>query len=157
MSIIILIIILILGFFGIAVADEPDCGPDGCVAVEETTPAWQPVSINGLEGVIVAEADGPQFDIFVTADGYWTPAVADLEAAEAAIAADQGALDHLRQYVGYLEDGQRKILVNGFCDPFGYAWQAEPVFVMDGGDCYFQAVYNVDDAELESFSFHGEA
>jgi hypothetical protein len=29
--------------------------------------------------------------------------------------------------------------------------------VLDGGECYFSAVYNVDTSELENFAFNGDA
>ena len=125
-------------------------GPSG-----DQCSAWERVEIDGIEGVIVAEAD---VSAFVGDDEPWTPTVDDVTAVELAIAEEQGALpDHRRQYAGFTEDGDLKIFVNGFCDDFGQDWEREPIIVMDGGECFFNAVYNVDRASLEWFTFNGEA
>ncbi len=155
MSLVILIVLIVLGFFGVGVVEESSCSADadGCVATVTVT-AWIPVEIHGVPGVIVAEADG---GLFLAADGFWTPSEADIAAAEDAIEAAQGDLDHLRQYVGYVEDGERKILVNGFATDLGIDWRSQPVLVDDGGEAFFTAVYNVDTGELENFAFNGVA
>jgi hypothetical protein len=155
MSILIIIILIALGAFGFGVAVETDCqsAEDRCIATV-TASSWMPVEVDGVSGVIVTGEDGPRF---FAADAFWTPSIDDLEAAELAIASAQGDLDHLRQYVGFIEGGQHKIYVNGFRDAVGIDWMSELVFVEDGGDAFFQAVYNVDTGELERFQFNGEA
>ena len=160
MSVILIILVLISGIFitgaptaetvSVCVVDiEGNCVP-------EPADGWLPVSFEGFEGVIVP-AEAVEGDLWFQSEEAWTPTEADVVAAEAAIEDDQGPLDHMRQYVGITEGGERKVVVNGFCDAFGQNWQAELVFVMDGGDCYFTATYNVDTAELENFMFNGEA
>lgn len=158
MSLIVILILILLGLFGVSadpvVVEGPDCaqdGSDGCV--QAVTP-WEPVTIGGVEGVIVAEADG---GLFVGQEGYFKPTTDQLTAAELAIAREQGVLDHQRQYVGYIENGERKLFVNGFCDSSGQDWHAEPILVADGGECYFTAIYNLDTSELERFTYNGEA
>lgn len=160
MSLILIILIAISGFF---VAGSPTVETSSvCVVdvegncVPEPADGWLPVSFEGFEGVIVP-AEAVEGDPWFQSDEAWTPTEADVVAAEAAIEAEQGPLDHMRQYVGITEDGQRKVFVNGFCDAWDTNWQAELVFVMDGGDCYFTAIYNVETSELESFMFNGEA
>ena len=113
-----------------------------------------PVTVDGIDVVIVAEDDG---NLLGEAESYWTPAYADVPAAEEAIAAEQGTLEHKRQYVGFGEGGERKILFNGFCDAFGLDWHAGPALVEDGGRCTFEAECNVDTGELERFRFNREA
>lgn len=175
MSLIVLIFIII-GFFGAVATDEPPARPVAepvatvevessepvCIVVDDTDLredgcseffGWQPVQVGDIEGVIVTEDDGA---LFIGIEGHWTPTAAGIVDAEAAIAADHGLLDHTRQYVGYIEGGERKIFVNGFCDDFGIDWQTEPVLVDDGGECYFTAVYNLDAGELERFDYNGE-
>ncbi len=176
MSLIILIIVILFGAFSseVPVATEvmvdpvevQDCGTvtetdgeasDGCIDPAETG-AWEVVQIGAIEGVIAPEIDGWTFSwMFTDVDGYWTPSKAEIADAEDAIQHEQGGLEHTRQYVGFLEDGERKIFINGFCDAVGYDWEHEPVLVDDGGDCYFTAVYNVDSEGLEWFTFNGEA
>lgn len=142
-----------------------DCGTNGAdscraePAVELPDPAtaaegWLPLETKGVFGVIVATDDAST--LYPNADDYWTPGQTDVELAEAAVFDDQGGLDHFRQYVGVVEDGEQKVSINGFCDSWGLNWYAQPVQVDDGGDCYFSALYNVEDGELEYFSFNGE-
>lgn len=170
MNWIIILIVLVIGFFGAVTTPapvdvrEPECavlineGPrkdstpeDGCSAPASS---WQPVEVNGIEGVIVSEEDGWTL---IAGESYWMPSQEDLEAAETAIATDQGVLEQHRQYVGFTEDGVAKVYINGFCDDFDMDWRSTPIVVEDGGDCYFTAVYNVDSGELEWFTFNGDA
>jgi hypothetical protein len=103
--------------------------------------------------VIVAPDDVNGFGL---PEPYWAPTANDIAAAESAIAAAEGDLEHYRQYAGFTEDGDRLLLVNGFCNAEP-DWTSRIVFVMDGGECYFTAIYNVDTEELESFMFNGDA
>jgi len=159
-GIVIIIILVVAGLFGLTSGEEAISEPVmvSCVSTDGSTKdcdeIWQPVDANGVAGVIVGVDDG---NAFTSAEEYWYPGDEDVAAAEQAIAARQGPLEHMRQYVGYIEDGDRKILVNGFCDAFDSDWLHEPVLVLDGGECFFTAVYNVTTGELESFSFNGEA
>jgi hypothetical protein len=155
MSILIIIILILVGAFGFEVAVESGCQPveDGCIETVTST-TWMPVEVDDVPGVIVAEEDGPRF---LAADGFWTPLIDDLEAAEFAVAVEHGDLDHLRQYVGFIENGQQKIYINGFRDSVDLDWMSEPVVVEDGGEAFFQAVFNVESGELERFQFNGEA
>lgn len=145
---------LLVILFGFPIA--PTAGVDGITGI-----GWERVSVDGIEGVIVPAHDAGSLvsrtypDL--AGDDYWTPTLADVEAAEAAIAAEQGDLTHRRQYAGYAENGERKVYVNGFCEGFDSKWTIQPVRVEDGGECYFTAVYNVDRDELEMFRFNGEA
>ena len=160
MAVILVLILVIFGFT--AFESETAQSPTVCVqdiggdCVPEPADGWAPVSFDEFEGVIVPAEDVDDTGWF-TMDEAWTPTEEDVIAAEAAIEEDQGQLGHMRQYIGVVEDGEHKIVVNGFCDAWGQNWQAELVFVMDGGDCYFTAIYNVDTDELENFMFNGEA
>ena len=149
------IILLILAFFGLGtfatssdVAMEP---PATAVLVESGQ--WEMVTLDGIEGVIVAPTEVGGFGV---PGPYWTPGQADIARVEEAILAAEGNLDHYRQYAGFTENGDPKILVNGFCNAEP-DWTSQIVFVMDGGECYFTAMYNVDTERLESFTFNGEA
>lgn len=162
MSILAIIFVLIFGFFSTdvtaisstPVVARPTCAPTTTGCVDEVTDAsWTTVTIGGVEGVIAPETVAADFGY----EGGWVPTVEQVTAAEAAITAEQGELDHDRQYVGFTEDGQQKIFVNGFCDSFDMDWQHTPILVMDGGDCFFGAAYNVETSELEWFSFNGDA
>lgn len=114
---------------------------------------WVAVNVNGHPGVIVSADYAVNFG--TGADGFWMPSETDVENTELAITEEKGDLAHLRQYAGIIEDGEKKVFVNGFCDDTERNWYAEIVAVDDGGDCFFSAVYNVDAGELEYFRFNG--
>jgi hypothetical protein len=151
-----LVALLVFGVYGVfGSPDGPECAtPDGCgqVIVDE----WAPVTINGNEGVVLPEGAAPDLiqGSGIEPAGYWSPHQEDLVAAEDALA-DQS--HGYRQYAGFIEDGERKIYINAFCDDPGMDWKRNVVFVMDGGACYWQAVYNVDTGEVEMLIVNGEA
>lgn len=155
-----ILILLLLGFVAFAQPVEVARAP----VTRVTAPGdeeWRPVTVGDIEGVIVAPSDAGLFvdslGLELEDDAYWRPTVGDAGAAERALAEEAGELEHMRQYAGFIESGERKIYINGFCDAFGVDWRERPVLVDDGGDCFFMAIYNVDAAELERFRFNGEA
>jgi hypothetical protein len=175
MTWVIWIFVAIVGLFVFLQAEQTDCstspgGTEACPArrVVAPTPAavrsegweWEEITVGEITGVIVPEAAASSllastFPELRNGD-FWTPTLMDVEAVESAIAAEQGQLDHMRQYAGFIENGERKVLVNGFCDAMGIDWTTERVLVDDGGDCFFTAIYNVDRAALETFHFNAE-
>jgi hypothetical protein len=152
-----IMILLIFGFVAFAQPDQVARAPVARVTGEE----WEPVTVGQVVGVIVAPNDAPLFvdslGLDLDDDAYWQPTFADVEAAEVAVADEAGELEHKRQYAGYIENGERKVFINGFCDRIGIDWRERPVLVQDGGDCFFMAVCNVHSGELERFQFNGEA
>lgn len=169
------IFVALFGLFVFWQAEQPDCstspgGTPECPArrVASSTPAviqvdgweWEEVTVGEIEGVIIPEAAASSLLFGSYPDleygDYWTPTLMDVEAAASAIAAEQGELDHMRQYAGFIENGDRKVYVNGFCDALGIDWTSERVLVDDGGDCFFTAICNIEQAELEMFRFNGE-
>jgi hypothetical protein len=65
--------------------------------------------------------------------------------------------EYNRQYVGIILDGKRTIYANYFCDSIDTDWRNGFVFVMDGGDCFFQFKYDVDLAEFFDLQINGNA
>lgn len=155
-----ILVALILGFMAFAQPEQVARGPQ-VARVTVVTEEWRPVTIGQVEGVILTPDDAPQLvdslGLDLDGDAYWMPTLADVEAAELALTAEAGELDHHRQYAGYIEGGNRKIHINGFCDASESDWRERPVLVQDGGDCFFTAIYNVDAGELQRFRFNGEA
>jgi hypothetical protein len=50
---------------------------------------------------------------------------------------------YLRQYFGIMfQDGKPLIYANYFCEMGFDNWLEAPVFVLDGGECFFQLLYN---------------
>jgi hypothetical protein len=92
---------------------------------------------------------------------YWTPAAADVAAAEARLAATLAAMSneraytvsrnlstYRRQYLGYAVQGRPFIYINAFCRSPDESWR-EHLLVAAGGTCYFQAAY---DAEADAIA-----
>ena len=67
----------------------------------------------------------------------------------------QELADYKRQYVGIVQDGQAKIYANFFCE--GDNSDTTLVIVLDGGDCYFHVLYNVEEEQFSYLSVNGEA
>jgi hypothetical protein len=154
-----LLALLLFGVSGLfGPPEQPTCAAtDGCGPVVD---AWTPVVINGHEGVVLSPGAVPEmlgsYGMATQMDDTWVPAEADLRAAEDELAQHMartpglGAemLDARRQYGGFVEDGERKIFVNSFCADFD-DWRSDIVYVLDGGSCFWQAVYNVDSGTIE--------
>ena len=65
--------------------------------------------------------------------------------------------DYNRQYIGMVLDGKKIIYANYFCDSIETDWRKDFVFIMDGGDCFFQFKYDVDSAEFFDLQVNGVA
>lgn len=96
---------------------------------------------------------------------YWTPAPEDIALLEAQLKSYlEGATppeakviartlgSYKRQYVGYTDGGTRWILVNGFCEEHlkeEDTWRERFVFVVDGGLCFFKALFDTSRSQFE--------
>jgi hypothetical protein len=125
---------------------------------------YRPVTGADFQGAIVPEEVAGEFQI---APAYWTPSEAEVAALEAAaedFIEEQGYdqisnwLDqYRRQYVGVEVDGRRRIYANFFCQVSGVDWKDEPVFVLDGGDCYFHFEYDPETGKFLNLQVNGES
>lgn len=103
---------------------------------------------------------------------YWTPSESDILALEDGLAAYlQNSSNHFyeetpvwerlseynRQYIGMVLDGKKIIYANYFCDSVETDWRKDFVFVLDGGDCFFQFKYDVDGTEFFDLQVNGVA
>ena len=104
---------------------------------------------------------------------YWTPTeqqVAELEKvlAEYVRSISNAHYDRLtlnlstykRQYLGITSSGKEVIYVNAFCDAYwsrDNTWKTDLVFVLDGGECFFQLTYDPESKEILEFNVSGEA
>lgn len=141
--------------------------------VPDAVPAWTPVSGEGYQGVIVGIADVADFVQGLTGQGDsvgWEPTPDDIAKLEAHLpgflqTAPNAAPDlstriasYVRQYAGVIDsDGRQTILVNAFCDSGIADWTAEPVLVLDGGDCFFTVTYVVETGTFTGLMINGEA
>jgi hypothetical protein len=141
----------------------------GIVDLEEIAPKpveWPAVTVNGNPGVVAPRhmaSDLARSDD--TVEGYWLPGEDWLVRAEHAVAREAAGipdpqwvpmLDGYRQYAGLIENGDRKIHISSMCTEIG-GWRSSAVMVMDGGSCFWIALYNVDTDEIESLMVNGEA
>lgn len=165
------------GFQRISTADDPNQ-----IENQVSEPAVNDpliIKTEQFQGVIFP-ADDAQAQNFagwfgINIDGYWTPAESDIIQMEEKLPLfletnghvgtpygdDPPLWDRLpeynRQYLGIEIDGKRLIVANYFCDTFGSKWQEEPVIVMDGGDCFFEIRYDIENADFMSILINGEA
>ncbi len=167
------IFVILMAVSGLVVGDrgEPTCA--GATTGCGPEAGWQPVSTNGVSGVIVPEQNVQDLTSWGTdgpIEGVWTPEEADIVALESRIEDTAAGSrspsagpkpdslnSYVRQYGGITEGGERKIFVSGFCHVDDDSWLSHAYIVMDGGNCFFQAVYNVEDHEFERFQFNGDA
>ncbi len=101
-------------------------------------------------------------------EGIWLPTGEMVRQAEPVIAKyireqDAGIFGNIEsyrcQYIGILIKGKKRIYCNFFwLDEWeDENWEKEPLFVMDGGDAYFQLEYDVESGQCLHFSVNGEA
>ena len=152
--------------------DEPaDCGSagaDGCIQVTGTV-----VSGNGYSGYIMPpELASGTADYFLNTGSTdvlaFTPTEAMVAEAEAAlpvyVAASPRATERIinelatyqRQYLGFTTADGSVLVINAFCDS-SYDPAGNVVVVMDGGDCFWQAVYDLTTHAFTYFSVNGNA
>ena len=64
---------------------------------------------------------------------------------------------YIRQYVGFARDGDLLVFMNAMCSEPTMDWQNHMIYVLDGGSCYFQLVYDVTNDAFVQFSVNGES
>ena len=138
-----------------------------------TTPA-PTVTIHPHGVIFTAEQTEENLDvIFPRPEGTWTPTAADIAKLEADLPAFLRSAEnpwlrtdppiwerepqYMRQYLGIVENGEEIIYANFFCTVDELDWQNEYVFVMDGGDCFFQFKYNPQSSGFFDLSVNGES
>ncbi len=132
-----------------------------------------PPSKNSGERVMATDVDGvilPATSTWFLADGKttaWAPPRAEVLRAEAALPALLGRSvrgmaikgrlpSYKRQYVGLVRDGQKVVYLNAFCgDEPG--WTEHLVSVSDGGDCYFQTEWRVEQGAFAELHVNGSS
>jgi hypothetical protein len=146
--------------------------PVAASAATSTIPVNQVIKTATYEGVIIAAEQADEFLYSLTgrqAMTTWTPTPADIAGLETAIgpylqdAAQersptlwQKITTYQRQYIGFVDKERRLIYVNFFCTPFA-DWQTTPVLVLDGGDCFFQVIYDPASGDFSDLLINGEA
>ena len=63
-----------------------------------------------------------------------------------------------RQYVAMMnKEGEKIVWVNAFCDDWDQNWRKELMFVLDGGNCYFNLKINLTTRTCFDLWVNGEA
>lgn len=156
-------------------------GQAGCASdtrVEEHAPATSEQTTDAVSSLV--ETDSYEGAIFPSqealrslrlldqeADDAWTPSVADVAAAEAKLTSylrsrGRGQLaersrEYQRQYFGFVQGDVRLLMINFFCDPLETDWRNAAVSIDDGGDCYFQALYDINLGSFTALYVNGES
>ncbi len=114
-----------------------------------------------------ADAGDIPYSLDGKTEGFWVPTGEILSRAEPAILRyieEQDGkifanIDRYRcQYVGIVVQGKKRVYCNFFWPTEDEAdWKENFVFVLDGGDMYFQLEYDVDSSKCLNFSVNGEA
>ncbi len=147
-------------------------------ASAQVTPAkadepFEVVKTEEFEGVIVPREKASDFmKAFsgIEEKDTWTPGRTDVLKLERGIesflkkAAPKESQDlwtkirtYKRQYVGITRKGRKAIFVNFFCGTFDLSWKDAPVVVEDGGDCFFNVLYDPASAAFSDLRINGEA
>ena len=64
--------------------------------------------------------------------------------------------EYQRQYAGAIIKEHRLLYGNYFCQTFDVDWHKRPLVVLDGGNCFFQVVYDIQTQDFVSFNINGE-
>lgn len=123
----------------------------------------------GYAGVIFTAETAAEFITWLDepADTTWTPTADDIAILEAELVPYlqfnestqlwERLLAYKRQYFGLVRADEKLIYANFFCDAPGIKWEETAVIVEDGGDCYFQVIFNADTNTFVSLSINGES
>ena len=105
-------------------------------------------------------------------DGYWTPTEDEIKELEDKLVdyLQQNADEfnqqppiwervdgYKRQYIGVQSDGVKMVYGNYFCSDHSLAWQEELLDFLDGGECYFQILYDAQSEQFMRLAVNGEA
>ena len=138
----------LLSIFVVSCTSFPSVSP-----TVEANPYW----------VIITRKQADEMGIaswLVESDGFWTPSSDDILTLEEELVdylrqnssyffqqppAWERLDEYQRQYIGLQRGGKQTIYGNFFCDNSGIDWWQTLVIVEDGGDCYFQVEFDVED------------
>ena len=129
----------------------------------------------GIEYVLLPASEGVAYAKVLTGGSKakvqsWEPTVADIEGLEANLAQipsllENGQNRHIddphryhRQYVAFTQDGTQKIYVNAFCSTQGSdpnEWHKHLVIALDGGTCFWHALYDPSTQKFSDLAING--
>jgi hypothetical protein len=104
--------------------------------------------------------------------GKWTPEKADIQALEssldqitslkATVGDPKIHIEHpdqyYRQYVGIIFTGRKRILVNSICEvKYNPDWRERLIVVVDGGPCFWHALFDPETRKFSDLEINGRA
>ena len=132
------------------------------------TRGYNPLQVPDFEAVIVPQEQASDFIYSLNGErtiNNWTPTKEDILELEDHIKAYIKELpsnslmpltEYKRQYAGAIINHHRLLYGNFFCQAFKVDWHKDPLVVMDGGNCFFQVIYDLDTQDFVSFNINGE-
>jgi hypothetical protein len=137
-------------------------------------PAATLIDTDSYSGAIFSADKTAEFITWLDepADSFWTPTEEDIANFEDGLAAFlqensseyndttnilENLSEYKRQYFGLVRADEALVLANFFCGTHGEDWGETAVIVDDGGDCYFQVIFNADANTFVSLSINGES
>ena len=131
----------------------------------------QEVREAGYHGVIIPESHQDHMGMVEAAggklSGYWTPDIASIRLFESGLVAyleaeaktrspklHQKSKSYKRQYIGFLV-GERKLIYGNFLCTAMARWTERAVGVDDGGDCFFQVVFDISKRAYSDLYING--
>ncbi|MEM9195104.1 MAG: hypothetical protein AAGF12_38385 [Myxococcota bacterium] len=164
------------------VAVTPSATPE---SAEQTTPSKEPEALEAAPAphratpevassqihIVPENRAHEYFDgtAFSPPSAYFTPTPSDVERLERALVpylrgARNGRRsvtrpldDYNRRYHGLIENDERFIRLQALCMDFDAPDWREPVMVDDGGDCFFDVNWSVENETFSQFMVNGEA
>ena len=139
----------------------------GCTA-PASTDSWVVIPESRLKELGIGTAPSSNAEV----EGYWTPTEDDilfLEEKLPSFLREQSTSFHReppvweqldtykRQYAGVIVNGRKIVYGNFFCTDAGIDWKKNWVFVLDGGDCFFQFQLDVADGTFRGLTVNGDA
>lgn len=145
----------------------------GTPAAFSAEDSFEFIKTEEFEGVIFPREKGKDFVKAFTGTEereFWTPGKAHILRLEGKIEAylkktaarRSPALwsklsTYKRQYAGVIRNGRRMIFANFFCESFNADWKTTPIAVADGGDCFFNVLYDPGSNTFSDLQVNGEA
>jgi len=127
------------------------------------------ISTGGVEGVIFPASQANSVGVATGRKGltYWTPSELDVAGAfpkiQAFLKSEAPSIaarltQYRCQYFGIVVGGKKRIYCNFFRRDGGIAnWKSEPLFVLDGGEWYFQLEYDLESEKCLDLRINGVA
>jgi hypothetical protein len=126
-------------------------------------PGTRVIRRGDLEGAIFgrqAAADVMRSTLAQDATNYWTPTRGQILAMEERLRMHvwlehpvlaRSLSEYKRQYFGFVREGQRRILIVGFCAADDLDWTQEFVSAAESRDCRFEAEYDLSTGQVLHF------